>query len=144
MGRQLGIHHGQGQPRGITPPGQEGHQSATLPFLRTWAGPAATTGQSGANEFGRLPAILRDIDIRHRIGDMRLRHALVPEFPFESPARLTAATTPTADPLGRELRVVDQTPHPDPVQRLVDGLDRVLLVQQSSTQLVLAAGPVSE
>lgn len=128
MSRQFGIHHGQCQPRGITPPCQEGHQSATLPFLRGRADPAAAACQSRTDEFSRPAAIIRDIDVRHRLGDMGLPHALVTKFPFERTTRLTTTATPATYPLGREVRIVDQAPRTDTVQRLVDNLARVLLL----------------
>lgn len=145
MGRQLGIYHGQGQPRGITPTGEESHQPAPLSLISP-AGRcgARTTGQAFTDQFGSLSTIIRDVDIRHRIGDMSLRHALVTQLPLERPPRPAPPAAATAHPLRGEIRIVYQSPHPDAVQRLVHSVRGVLFVQQALAQLVLATWPVAQ
>ena len=134
MGRQLGIHHGHGQPRGIAPPGEERHESTPFPGASRSAGRAGRASrQTSAHEFRGLQTFIGIVYIGHRVGDVGLRDAHVPELAFQGAAGSTPPPPTTPHPFRSELRVVDQAPHPDAVDRLVDRLCRVFLLGQAPT-----------
>lgn len=145
MGRQFGVHHCQRQPRGITPPGEESHQPAPFPLVepvsRCRAGAA---GQASTYQFGGLSTIVRDVDVRHRISDVDLRNAFVPQFSLERPARPATPPTASSHPFRGELSVVDQPPHPDAFHCLVDSVCGVILLHQPVAQFVLTAWPIPQ
>lgn len=145
MGRQFSIYHSQCQPRGITPAGQEGDQTSFLTLVCPPGDPAGgTAGQARTHQFSRLCAIVRHVDIGHRLSNVRLCDALVPEFTLQGTPRAAPTSATASYPFRGEVRIVDQAPHSESVHGLVYRRRRMLLLHQSLPQLVLAAGPVSE